>query len=144
MRVQFGRLQSDQPDLLNGELEEAENCIPYMQSYGPFPAPVSYSSAADAVVKGAYSTKDLSGNVYTFLGTDTKLYKESATALNDISRTATYTVATDRVNWEFETFGNTVLAVNGADAMQVFTMGTSTQFLNQSASASAPIARRCA
>lgn len=143
-RVLFGSLKADQPDLLNGELEEAENCIPYMQSYGPFPAPVAYSAAADDVVKGAYSTKDLSGNVYTFLGTDKKLYKESATALDDVTRTATYTVATDRVNWEFETFGNTVLAVNGADAMQVFTMGTSTRFLNQSASASAPIARNIA
>ena len=48
MRVQFGRLATDQPDLLNGELEEAENCIPFIQSYGPFPAPVAYSTAAAA------------------------------------------------------------------------------------------------
>ena len=144
MRVVFGKLQTDQPDLLNGELEEAENCIPYVQSYGPFPEPVAYSSAADETVVGAYSTKDLSGNVYTFVATPNTLYRESATALNDISRTASYTTANDGTQWEFVTFGNTVIAANGADTPQVFTMGTSTQFLDQSASASAPAFRHIA
>ena len=144
MRVLFGRLQTDQPDLLNGDLEQAENCIPYANSYGPFPAPVAYSAAADDVARGAYSTKDLSGNVFTVVATASKLYKESSTALNDISRTATYTTANDGPLWEFETFGNTVLAANGSDAMQVYTIGTSSQFLDQSASASAPVARHLA
>jgi hypothetical protein len=144
MRVLFGRLQSDQPDLLNGDLEEAENCIPYVQSYGPFPQPVAYSAAAPTTVRGAYSTKDLSGTTFTVVATEGKLYKESSTALNDISRTASYTTANDGPAWEFETFGNTVIAANGSDAMQVYTIGTSTQFLNQSASASAPTARHIA
>jgi hypothetical protein len=144
MRVLFGRLQSDQPDLLNGDLEEAENCIPYMQSYGPFPQPVAYSAAAAGTVRGAYSTKGLDGTVFTVVATDRVLYKESSTALNDISRTASYTTANDGSNWEFETFGNTVIAANGSDALQVYTIGTSTQFLNQSASASAPVARHIA
>lgn len=144
MRVLFGRLQSDQPDLLNGDLEEAENCIPYLTSYGPFPEPVAYSSAAPSTVRGAYSTKDLSGTVFTVLATEGKLYKESSTALNDISRTASYTTANDGPNWEFETFGNTVIAANGSDPLQVYTIGTSSQFLNQSASASAPVARHIA
>ena len=144
MRVVFGKLQTDQPDLLNGELEQAENCIPFIQSYGPFPEPVAYSSAAAETVVGAYSTKDLSGNTYTFVGTTNKLYKESSTALNDISRTASYTTANDGTQWEFVTFGNTILGANGADALQVFTMGSSSQFLNISASASAPTVRHIA
>lgn len=141
MRVLFGKLQTDQPDLLNGELEQAENCIPYITSYGPFPEPVAYSAAAPETVRGAYSTKDLSGNVFTFVGTTGKLYRESSTVLDDVSRTATYATANDGPNWEFITFGNTVIAANGADALQVYTMGTSTAFRDQSASASAPIAR---
>jgi hypothetical protein len=144
MRVLFGKLQSDQPDLLNGDLEEAENCVPYINSYGPFPQPVAYSAAAPDVVRGAYSTKDLTGTTFTVLATEKYLYKESSTALNDISRTATYTTANDGPAWEFETFGNTVIAANGSDAMQVYTIGTSTKFLNQSASASAPVARHIA
>jgi hypothetical protein len=144
MRVLFGRLQTDQPDLLNGDLEEAENCVPYIQSYGPFPEPVAYSAAAPTTVRGAYSTKDLSGNVFTVVATLGSLYKESTTALNSISRTASYTTASDSPNWEFETFGNTLIGTNGVDPLQVYTLGTSTQFLNQSASASAPVARHIA
>lgn len=144
MRVVFGRLQTDQPDLLNGDLEQAENCIPYSNSYGPFPEPVAYSSAANDIVRGAYSTKDLAGNVFTVVGTASKLFKESSTALNDISRSVSYTTASDGPLWEFETFGNTVIAANGSDAMQVYTIGTSSIFANQSASASAPVARHIA
>ena len=144
MRILFGKLQTDQPDLLNGDLEEAENCIPFIQSYGPFPSPVAYSSAAADTVRGAYSTKDLSGTVYTFLGTAGALYRESSTALNGVSRTASYTTAADSPGWEIETFGNTVIAANGSDALQFYTMGTSSQFLDMSASASAPVARHIA
>ena len=141
MRVLFGKLQTDQPDLLNGELETAENCVPYIQSYGPFPEPVAYSSSAAATVRGAYSTKDLSANVYTFISTETQIYKESATTLGVVSRTATYTTGTDLPQWDFETFGNTLLATNGIDPIQVYTLGTSSQFKDMSASASAPIAQ---
>lgn len=141
MRVLFGKLQTDQPDLLNGDLEQAENCVPYIQSYGPFPEPVSYSSAAPETVTGAYSTKDLSGDVFTFVGTANNLYKESSTTLTAVSRTASYTTAADYPGWDIETFGNTVVAANGADTLQFYTMGTSTQFLDMSASASAPTAR---
>ncbi len=141
MRVLFGKLQTDQPDLLNGDLEQAENCVPYIQSYGPFPEPVAYSSSAPATVRGAYSTKDTSGQVATFVATETQLYKESATVLNNVSRTATYTTGTDMPAWDFETFGNTVIAANGLDPLQFYTLGTSSQFLNMSASASAPTAQ---
>ena len=143
-RVLFGRLQTDQPDLLNGQLEEAENCIPYVQSYGPFPEPVNYSAAVASAARGAYSTKDQSNTVFTFVGTDSKLYKESATVMNDVSRTATYTTATDFTGWEFVTFGNTVIAANGIDALQTYTLGSSSQFLDMSASASAPVAAHIA
>jgi hypothetical protein len=144
MRVIFGGLKTDRPDLLNGELEGAENCIPYSDSYGPFPEPVAYSNSASATVVGAYSTKDLSGNVYTFVATDGQIYKESAAAIANVSRTASYSTANDGASWEFEAFGNNVVAANGADTLNYFTMGSSTQFLNMSASASAPVARHIA
>lgn len=143
MRVLFGRLVSDQPDLLNGELEEALNCIPYQQGYGPFPAPVAYSSSLTGRAFAAYSTKDTSGNVNTFAATQGALWRTSATGFADVSRTLSYTTATDG-HFEFATFGNTLLAVNGIDAMQVYTQGTSTRFRDQSATASAPIAAHIA
>jgi hypothetical protein len=143
-RIIFGGLKADRPDLLNGELEGAENCVPYSDSYGPFPAPVPYSSSVGATVINAYSTKDLTGNVYTFLGTEGSLWKESSTAINNISRTASYTTSNDGALWEFETFGNTVVAANGADKLNFYEMGTSTTFLDMSASSSAPLARHIA
>lgn len=143
MRVLFGRLAADQPDLLNGELEEALNCVPHEQGYGPFLEAVAYSSSLSGRAFGAYSTKDTSGNVYTFAGTQGQLYRSSATAFDNVSRTLSYTTATEG-HYEFTTFGNTLLGVNGVDAMQVFTLGSSTNFRDQSASASAPVAAHIA
>ncbi len=142
-RILFDKLRTDLPDLLNGGLEDATNCIPYGNSYGPFPEAVAYSTSATGQVYGAFSTRDTSGNPYTFVFTQGQAYRESATALNNVSRTASYTTAADKV-FESVTFGNTNLVVNGADAMQVYTLGTSTQYLNISASASAPIASHIA
>lgn len=143
MRVLFGRLTADQPDLLNGELEEALNCIPYEQGYGPFLDAVPYSSSLTGRAFGAHATKDIFGAIYTFAGTQGSLYRSSATAFVNVSRSVSYTTATDG-HYEFATFGNTLLSVNGADAMQVFTLGTSTNFRDQSASASAPVATHIA
>jgi hypothetical protein len=143
MRVLFGQLRPDLPDLLNTDLEDALNCIPLAASYGPFPDPVPYSGSASSNVNSAYSTLDTNGLGYTFVGTQTTLYRDSVTTMANVSRTATYTTASDG-HWEFTTFGQTVYAVNGVDAMQWYTMGTSTRFLDQSASASAPIAAHIA
>jgi hypothetical protein len=143
MRILFGQLQPDQPDLLNSDLEEAENCVPYAQGYGPFYDATPYSDSVSGTACGAVSAKDISGNTYTFVGTQKKLYSEASQTISNVSRTATYTTASDG-RWEFATFGNTFLAVNGIDPLQVYTLGTSTQFLNASASASAPIAANIA
>jgi len=141
MRIALGELKPDQPDLANDGLEDAVNCIPYEVSYGPFPSSTVFSSSLSATAIGAVSVRDTSGNVYTFAGTNTTLYRASATGWDDVSRTVspTYAAATD-AQWRFALFGNTLLALNGTDPMQVFTLGTSTDFRNQSASASAPIA----
>jgi len=143
MRILLGELKPDTPDLMNGELEEALNCIPYRGSYGPFSGATAYSSSISDRVVGARSTLDTMATVHTFAGTLTNLYKESAATWTNVTRTATYTMPVEK-HWEFETFGNTFLGVNGTDAMQVFTLGSSTRFRDQSASASAPIAHHIA
>lgn len=143
MRVLLGEFKPDQPDLLNSELEEALNCIPHQSYYTEFLGPTAYSSSISDMVVGAESTLDTNGDVHNFAGTLTDLYKESVTSWINVTRTATYTMPVE-YRWEFETFGNTFLAVNGFDAMQVFTLGSSTRFRDQSASASAPIAAHIA
>jgi hypothetical protein len=139
MRVALGPLAPDNPDLGNAGLEDAVNCVPLDSTYGPFPQEQVFSASISGRAQGAYSTRDTSGNVSTFGATAGQIYKASATGWSNVSRTASYTTATDG-RWEFATFGNTCLAVNGLDAMQVYTLGSSNRFLDQSASASAPVA----
>lgn len=139
MRLALGPLAPDNPDLGNAGLEDAVNCIPLTTGYGPLPDARTFSSSLSGTCMGAYATRDLGGVVSTFAATGAQLYKASATAWSNVSRTASYTTANDG-RWDFATFGNTCLAVNGVDAMQVYTLGSSTRFLDQSASASAPLA----
>jgi len=139
MRVALGPLAPDNPDLGNAGLEDAVNCIPLDTAYGPFPDTQVFSASISGRAQGAWSTRDTSGTVSTFAATAGQIYKASATGWANVSRTASYTTATDG-SWAFATFGNTCLAVNGLDAMQVYTLGSSSRFLDQSASASAPLA----
>lgn len=140
MRIDFGEWVPDQQDLDSGGLEEATNVIPYAQSYGPFPDAAPLSSSVSGTVVGAVSTSALTGTVYTFLGTAKNLYKTSATGFLDVSRTVTYNVATDG-RWQFATFGNTEIATNGIDPLQIYTLNSSSRYADISASASAPVSK---
>ncbi|TXL80469.1 hypothetical protein FHP25_05440 [Vineibacter terrae] len=139
MRLALGPLAPDNPDLGNAGLEDAVNCLPLSGGYGPLPDARAFSSSLSSTCMGAYATRDVSGVVSTFAATAGQLYKASATGWTNVSRTASYTTANDG-RWDFATFGNTCLAANGVDAMQVYTLGSSSRFLDQSASASAPVA----
>jgi hypothetical protein len=143
MQLLFGELTPDQPDLGNGGLEEAINCVPYAASYGPWLSEVAYSSSAGAVAYGAVSVFSRGGVATTFVGTRAKLYKESAGAMGDVGATTTYATAADGA-WEFAAYGDTFLGVNGVDPLQVWTLDVSSAFVNASASASAPVAKHIA
>jgi hypothetical protein len=142
-RIAFGPWTPDQPDLGLARLEEALNCLPRVQGYEAMPDLQAFgSSVTAAAVIAGYSTRDIGGNGFTFAGTADSLYKQSATgAWDNVGRTISYNAAT---SWRFATFGNTVLAQNGVDTQQVFALGTSTRFRDQSASASAPVATHIA
>lgn len=141
MDVRFGDMRPDAADLLNGGLEDALNVIPKLDVYEPFVEPAYDTGSLSATCVGAVAIRDTSGNTYRFAGTPQNLYRLSATVWQNVSRTTvSYTTSTE-VRWKFAVFGNTVLAVNGLDAMQYFTLGSSTVFNDMSASASAPIAK---
>lgn len=138
MKIPFGPWTPDATDIGHNGLEEALNCFPRADGYAAMPEMQTFGSSvtASAVLTG-YSTRDLSANGYTFCGTNDHLYKQSSTGAWDaVNRTASYGAGVFR----FATFGNTLLAVNGVDSLQVYTLGTSTRFLDASASASAPVA----
>lgn len=134
--IAFGEWLPDLPALGNPGATVAKNVIPLTKrSYGPFPSAVDYSDALDAFARGAHTARDSSGNVSNFAGDKTKLYKSSNTAWADVSKAATTYATADAGWWEFEQFGNIVLATNFANAIQAFTLGTSTDFGDLAAAA---------
>jgi hypothetical protein len=116
------------------------NVIPGSISYKPVQALVEQGDALDARCQGAGSFEGEDGVKYTFAGTGTKLYLWNGSTWQDVSRLAggAYTLPAEG-RWSFIQFATLfVIASNGIDATQVFTLGSSTNF---TALANAPIAR---
>src|SRR5262249_6785856 len=121
----------DLPPRDNPGALEAKNVIPKIASYGPFADFASNTDALTARCQGAFSCRDLAGNVHNFAGDATKLYKLASSGLtwSDVSRTVGGAYSVDTANgWSFTQFGNYVIAVNGTDVPQVYQLGTSTNF----------------
>lgn len=140
MDLRFGDMRPDAADLLNGGLEDALNVIPKRDTYEPFVEPAFDTGSLSATCVGAIAVRDISGNTYRFAGTPQNLYRLSATTWQNVSRTTvSYTTGTE-VRWRFAVFGNTLMAANGLDGLQYYTLGTSSTFNDGSASSSAPVA----
>ena len=128
MQVPFGEWLPDLPDHLNKGATTATNVFPAAVSYKPFKTSVTKSNALDGQCFGAFSTKDNDGNVYTFAGDPTKLYKLSNDTFSAVNKSgATYTLGASNL-WYFSAFGTTVIASNGVDTPQKFVVGSSSLF----------------
>lgn len=122
----FGEYLPDVPPLDNKGLLVAKNVLPGTTGYLPLPqAGVFSDNALNARPQGAYTARDITDSsiVYTFIGTDTKLYQITNTTFVDVSRLGGYTTSADDT-WEFSLFGNDVIATNFTDVMQTMTLGT--------------------
>lgn len=121
-----GEWAPDMPDLGSSGIT-AKNVIPWPNAYKSFPSFAVQSGALNARVQGGYFARDASANVYNYAGTESKLYQQIAGSINYVDATRTvggaYTTATDDW-WEMVQWGNTVIATNYADAMQVITNGS--------------------
>jgi len=100
--------------------------------YMPFPSLVPLSGALAASPVGAFVARTSAGQTVIFAGTATKLYRLDNSTLGwvDVSKTATTYASTTDERWQFEQFGDYVVAVNANDAPQVYQLGTSTRFDN--------------
>ena len=107
------------------------NVVPSTTGFRPFASLVTISGATTARVQGAYSARDITGTIHNFCGDATKLYKLSADGLtwNDVTRLAggAYATAADSW-WDFALFGQNVIATNGFDAVQVYSLAALTNF----------------
>lgn len=140
--LEFAEYLPDLGYFNNPGITEAKNVLPLANTYKSISTTTEYSSALTARAQGIVSARDNSGNTYVFAGDKTKLYLLSTTTFNDVSKAATtYDTPTDG-QWEFAQFEDYIIASNFNDDMQVFQMGTSSNF--DTLSGSPPKARNIA
>ena len=128
MQVPFGEWLPDLPDHVNPGTTQALNVFPAANSYRPFQnIAVTSSNALTARCQGARSFKSDGGVVSIFAGDATKLYKLTSNAFVDESGGTTFSFS-DNFYWDFIRFGEVVLAFNGDDAPQAWTLDSSSDF----------------
>ncbi len=121
----FSRFQGYHPDIdeaTPGLIVDGENIIPSPAGYRSAYQPVNgQSSALTATCVGAASFVSLSGDVLTYAGTSTQLYKEDGDHWTAVTRSAgDYTAG---AAWEFAQYGNATYAANDVSQLQTATTG---------------------
>jgi hypothetical protein len=138
--IPFAVYAPDRPVLESTTTGYVNNVIPLGESYGPIKELLTTGNALTARCQGAASFRGEDGTTVTFAGDATKLYLWDGTAWDDVSRLAGGAYAAEATGrWTFEQFGNTVVATNGIDAPQEWTIGTSSNFI--ALPGSPPVAR---
>ena len=127
MQVPFAEWLPDLPDHVNPGATEAKNVFPAVNSYRPWQSLSTVTTALTARCQGAQSFKSDSGVVTTFAGDATKLYRLISNTMTDESGGTTFTTGSEDY-WDFIRFGETVIAFNGADAPQAWTLDSSSDF----------------
>ena len=134
-RLTFGEWLPDQPGI-SGALQTANNVVAQVIGYGPFPEPVDLSASASENLNSVFAG-EFGATSNIFAGGNSKLFKfdSSDLSMDNVSKTGGYTGSQP---WRFTQFGKVVLAANGAEKLQAWTLGTSTAFAD--VAAAAPIA----
>lgn len=135
-RINFGEWLPDQPGM-TGALQTAKNVVAQTTGYGPLPDITDYSLSASENLNSVGAGK-ISASTTLFAGGNSKLFKydSSDRSMDDVSKVGGYTGTNP---WKFTQFGKVVIAANGAEKLQAWTLGTSTAFADLAAAA--PTAR---
>lgn len=108
------------------------NCLPHKNGWGPMPSFTEVSEALPTECLGAVFVFLASGAVKVFAGTATNLYRLNAGSYpytwDEISKvTDTYAVPSGG-RWDFELFGQNLIAANGGGVLQFVDVETSNDF----------------
>jgi hypothetical protein len=122
---------------ISGALTDAKNVVSQAIGYGPFPTPVSLSSAAAENLTSLYAAKAPDGNTALFTAGLSKIYTVGGSGTLTQVNTGLTTGANDRVR--FTQFGKSVIICNNADKLKSWVLGTSSTFAE--VAATAPIAK---
>jgi hypothetical protein len=130
--LDFGEWLPDLPDLENPGALIAKNCLPQLKSYRQLNSLASFTNALTAACLGSIWLQGSDNVIYNFAGDAQDLYRlDSGTTWTNVSKSLHAYSAT---SWEFAKFGNDVLGVDYFDAMQKYTVGTSSAFADQTGS----------
>ena len=135
-RVTFGEWMPDQSGI-SGALTDAKNVVSQAIGYGPFPTPVSLSSAAAENLTSLYAAKAPDGNTVLFAAGASKIYTVGGTGTLTQVNTGLTTGSNDRVR--FTQFGKSVIISNNSQKLKSWVLGSSSTFAE--VDASAPIAK---
>lgn len=127
----FGEYRPDLSDLDGTHTRSLLNVIPRGDGYGPIKDIAALTDALPATCRGYFYARDDDGSVVVFAGTSTKLYKLNNTTFqwDDVSRSGgTYTELGSNAQWSFAQFGLVVIACQGNDNVQAYTLGSSSAF----------------
>lgn len=122
MKIPFGEYAPDLPVLGNPGSSAISNAIPHVLGYKKLPSLSAYSTALTAYCRGAFTGTDTDGNVCSYAGDASKLYRLVSTTMTDSSKSGGYSCATDSF-WRFSQFGNSLIASNFDNTPQTLTLG---------------------
>lgn len=119
----------DQPRIMPGQLSQAKNVTPQLQSYGPFKALSNGTTALSTRPYGGASFRDAQGTTHVF-GAEAAALAELATdgTWTDLTRLSGAYNSSTTTTWRFAQFGDLCLATNFDDEVQTFTMSSGANF----------------
>lgn len=130
----FPAWRPDAPSIATGFARDVEGVLPIAGAWGPWPSLEAIGQALGAACRGAYIARGAGGAARIFAGTATKLYEwaGAGSAWTEVTRGIStsvdnYALGTDDT-WSFDQFGNELIAVNGVDEPQQFTLASDTEF----------------
>lgn len=127
--VPFAEWTPDQ-SFMGGGIREAKGCISLSGRYAPLHDLLPYKVGATipGTCIGARGFWDTTGSVHIFLGDESDLYKLTARQPAVTSKAGGYDAISVPDGWQFEQFGNYIVAVNANVDPQVYELGVSSAF----------------
>lgn len=137
-QLPFGEWLPDSQELDSAGLTECQNLIPGEGFYRPFPSVSVYSSAMGEPARGAWSGY-VDNRFSSFVGTQTKIYLVNTSTPLEVASGLT---TPPNTYWQFERFGEDLIAANGSDPIKKYDLDESSDsFSDFITSASAPTSR---
>lgn len=142
--IRFAQYTPDQADYFSGGSPLIRNVIPTQSGFRPFPSLAALTSALETEPQGFFFSVEADGTVLIFAATADKLWKLDSTDFtwDDVSRTSPAYSGNATEGWVFAKYGSVIVATNGNDNVQSFTVGSSSVFADLSGSP--PKAKRAA